>query len=78
MRVADEGMGIPHAEQQLIFSKFYRRSDLVLQEGAGAGLGLFIAQGLVSAMGGDMRVSSVEGRGSTFAFELPIAPERPG
>ncbi len=75
--VADEGVGIPHAEQQLIFSKFYRRSDLVLQEGTGAGLGLFIAQGLVSAMGGDMRVSSVEGRGSTFAFELPIAAGGP-
>ena len=75
--VADGGMGIPHAEQRLIFNKFYRRSDLVLQEGAGAGLGLFIAQGLVSAMGGDMRVSSVDGQGSTFAFELPLATETP-
>jgi two-component system, OmpR family, phosphate regulon sensor histidine kinase PhoR len=75
--VADEGIGIPHAEQQLIFSKFYRSSDLELQEGAGAGLGLFIARGLVSAMGGDMRVSSLEGRGSTFAFELPLAVEAP-
>jgi signal transduction histidine kinase len=39
----------------------------------GAGLGLFIAEGLVSAMGGSMRVSSVEGEGSSFAFELPLA-----
>ena len=75
IEVADEGVGIQHAEQQLIFSKFYRGSDPVLPQDSGAGLGLFIAQGLVAAMGGDMRVSSVEGRGSTFAFELPLAEE---
>ena len=71
--VADEGVGIPQAEQQLIFSKFYRRSDAFGQEEIGAGLGLFIAEGLVAAMGGTMRVSSIEGRGSSFAFELPAA-----
>jgi len=70
--VTDEGMGIPHAEHDLIFSKFYRRADMGTQEGMGAGLGLFIAEGLVSAMGGSMRVSSVEGEGSSFAFELPL------
>ncbi len=75
IQVADEGMGIPHAEQALIFSKFYRHSQLAGQEGVGAGLGLFIANGLVSAMGGEMRVSSLEGRGSSFVFELPLAAE---
>src|SRR5215208_5079512 len=71
--VVDEGMGIPQAEHQLIFSKFYRRSELTRQEAGGAGLGLFIAEGLLSAMGGSIRVASVEGRGSSFAFELPLA-----
>ncbi|MBA3717711.1 MAG: GAF domain-containing protein [Actinobacteria bacterium] len=71
--VTDEGVGIPQAEQELIFSKFYRRADLAGQEGMGAGLGLFIAEGLLSAMGGSIRVSSVEGQGSSFAFELPLA-----
>jgi signal transduction histidine kinase len=71
--VTDEGMGIPQAEHDLIFSKFYRRADMGSQEGMGAGLGLFIAEGLVSAMGGSIRVSSVEGEGSSFAFELPLA-----
>jgi two-component system phosphate regulon sensor histidine kinase PhoR len=75
IEVADQGIGIPHAEQALIFSKFYRRPDWAGQEGVGAGLGLFIAQGLVSAMGGDMRVSSSKGRGSRFVFELPLAAE---
>lgn len=73
--VADQGMGIPQAEHQLIFSKFYRRSDMTGQEGMGAGLGLFIAEGLLSAMGGSIRVSSVEGRGSSFVFELPLASD---
>jgi signal transduction histidine kinase len=40
----------------------------------GTGLGLFIAHGLVSAMGGRMWVDSREGAGSSFAFELPLAP----
>jgi PAS domain S-box-containing protein len=71
--ITDEGMGIPQAEHDLIFSKFYRRGELGRQEGMGAGLGLFIAEGLVSAMGGRVRVSSVEGEGSSFAFELPLA-----
>jgi signal transduction histidine kinase len=39
----------------------------------GTGLGLFIAHGLVSAMGGRMWVDSREGAGSSFAFELPLA-----
>ena len=42
----------------------------------GTGLGLFIARGLVTAMGGRIWVDSREGEGSNFAFELPLAPAR--
>jgi PAS domain S-box-containing protein len=75
MRVVDEGPGIPQSEQERIFRKFYRGSDSGgrLATVGGSGLGLFIAQGLVSAMGGAIRVNSAEGRGSSFEFELPIA-----
>ena len=69
--VEDEGVGIPAAEQERIFSKFYKAGG-----GQGTGLGLFIAQGLVREMGGRMWVDSEEGRGSRFAFELPLADER--
>ena len=70
--VADEGIGIPQADQEQIFRKFYRGSDAELRAGAGGtGLGLFIARGLVTAMGGRIWVSSHEGEGSRFAFELP-------
>ena len=66
--VADEGVGIPASQRERIFSKFYRGGD---DQSPGTGLGLFIAQGLVSAMGGRMWVDSEEGRGSRFTFELP-------
>jgi len=70
VRVDDEGVGIPPTEQQRIFTKFYRRAG---ESVAGTGLGLFIAQGLVAAMGGRIWVRSEEGRGSSFGFELPLA-----
>jgi len=72
--VADEGIGIPQAEQEQIFRKFYRGADADQRVGSGGtGLGLFIARGLVTAMGGRIWVESREGEGSTFAFELPAA-----
>jgi signal transduction histidine kinase len=75
VRVDDEGPGIPQAEQERIFRKFYRGGETVGRPAtaAGTGLGLFIAQGLVTAMGGRIWVSSHEGRGSSFGFELPLA-----
>ena len=73
VRVVDEGSGIPDAERERIFSKFHRTSGA---QAGGAGLGLFIARGLVTAMGGRIWVDSVEGGGSSFAFELPLANEQ--
>ncbi|HVS84667.1 MAG TPA: GAF domain-containing protein [Gaiellaceae bacterium] len=71
--VADEGIGIPQADQEQIFRKFYRGTDADQRGGAGGtGLGLFIARGLVTAMGGRIHVSSREGEGSRFAVELPL------
>ena len=67
--VEDEGVGIPQSEQERIFRKFYRGGDA----SSGTGLGLFIAQGLVSAMGGQITVESEEGKGSQFTFDLPLA-----
>jgi PAS domain S-box-containing protein len=75
--VEDEGIGIPLSDQEQIFRKFYRGADAEARVGAGGtGLGLFIARGLVTAMGGRISVSSREGKGSTFAIELPLAETR--
>jgi PAS domain S-box-containing protein len=68
LSVADQGVGIPDNEQERIFSKFYRVGDA---QTGGTGVGLFIAQGLVSALGGRITVQSTEGRGSSFIVELP-------
>jgi PAS domain S-box-containing protein len=72
--VADQGIGIPQADREQIFRKFYRGADAETRIGqGGTGLGLFIARSLVTAMGGRIWVESREGEGSTFAFELPAA-----
>ena len=74
MRVVDEGIGVPEEDQRRIFTKFFRGEAMVRDPvTGGTGLGLFIAHGLVSAMGGRMWVDSREGAGSSVAFELPLA-----
>jgi signal transduction histidine kinase len=73
--VADEGIGIPRADQQRIFTKFFRSERA--PAGQGTGLGLFLVRGLVTAMGGRIWVDSEEGSGSRFTFELPLAGEKP-
>jgi PAS domain S-box-containing protein len=76
VRVADEGAGVPAGEQERIFRKFYR-ADAAGPSAGGTGLGLFIARGLASAMGGRLWIDSETSRGASFVFELPTgAPGR--
>jgi PAS domain S-box-containing protein len=72
LRVTDEGIGIAPGEHERIFRKFYRSADAA----GGSGLGLFIVQGLVRAMGGRIWVDSDAGQGASFVFELPVARGR--
>jgi two-component system sensor histidine kinase KdpD len=69
MRVVDRGPGIPLAEQERIFAPFYRASGTA---GNGSGLGLAIVRGLIQANGGQVRVESLPGQGSSFVVELPL------
>jgi signal transduction histidine kinase len=71
--VRDEGLGIPPAEQERIFEKFYRLDPSLTRGVGGSGLGLYISRELVERMGGRLTVSSEAGRGSTFVVELPRA-----
>ncbi|HEY8193021.1 MAG TPA: GAF domain-containing protein [Gaiellaceae bacterium] len=70
VRVLDEGSGVPQNEQERIFRKFYRAEASTAAPG-GTGLGLFIARGLASAMGGRVWVDSDTEAGGCFVFELP-------
>jgi len=71
--VRDEGLGIPPAEQESIFEKFYRRDAGETNVHGGTGLGLYICRELVRRMGGTIGVRSEPGSGSTFFFVLPRA-----
>ena len=71
--VEDRGLGIPTAELPRIFEKFYRLDPELTRGVGGTGLGLYIARELVRRMNGRVDVESVEGEGSIFRVELPIA-----
>ncbi|HVD12616.1 MAG TPA: GAF domain-containing sensor histidine kinase [Gaiellaceae bacterium] len=73
VEVADEGIGIPLAEQGSVFEKFYRGDPQHRAVPGGTGLGLYISRELVRRMGGTIGVRSRPGEGSTFFFELPRA-----
>jgi NtrC-family two-component system sensor histidine kinase KinB len=66
--VSDDGAGIPRQYLPRVFEKFFRAPGQV--GGSGSGLGLSIAKDIVEAHGGKIRVQSIEGRGTTFAFTL--------
>jgi len=71
--VVDSGPGIPFAEQQRIFEKFYRSGPELTRAQGGTGLGLYISRELVQRMGGRLDVRSAPGAGATFVVELPRA-----
>lgn len=69
--VSDRGPGIPAADADRVFEKFYRVHQ---SEGGGVGLGLAICRGIVEAHGGTIRVLPRVAGGATFRFTLPAAP----
>lgn len=69
--VTDRGIGIPEAEQQRIFERFYRADQARSRRTGGTGLGLSIVKHAVQRHGGEIDVWSRPGRGSTFTIRLP-------
>lgn len=69
--VTDQGIGMPSNVISNLFHKFYR-SHRSRETVAGTGIGLYICKAIVESHGGTISVSSVEGRGSSFSFTLPI------
>ena len=69
--VVDQGIGIPPGEIDRIFERFYRVDPARHRSTGGTGLGLSIVKHVAATHGGDVRVWSVEGQGSTFTLTLP-------
>ena len=74
LSVRDTGAGIPRADMERIFERFYRSDRTRSLSVPGTGLGLAIVRHVVGNHDGDIRVDSVEGKGSTFTLRLPAGP----
>jgi len=70
--IKDTGVGIPKEDQRHLFQKFFRSSNVLKHQTQGSGLGLYIAKSIIERSGGKMGFQSLENKGSTFWFTLPI------
>jgi heavy metal sensor kinase len=74
LEVSDDGPGIPAHALPQVFERFYRADKARSRASGGAGLGLSIVKAICAAHNGEVKVSSQEGRGSSFRVELPLLP----
>ncbi|WP_411349944.1 ATP-binding protein [Paenibacillus sp. WLX2291] len=76
IRITDRGIGIPEKELPKVFDRFYRVDQArVRQDTGGSGLGLTLAQRIAEALGGSVRLESVENEGTTAIVTLPATAE---
>jgi hypothetical protein len=78
LRVRDTGRGIARAQQERVFEPFVQVGKRFAGDAPGTGLGLAISRDLARGMGGDLRVRSAEGAGSTFTVTLRRAVDAAG
>jgi signal transduction histidine kinase len=75
LSVADTGIGIPAADSDRLFQRFFRARNATDAAIPGTGLGLAICKGIVDAHGGDIVVESQAGEGTTVRVYLPMTTE---
>jgi signal transduction histidine kinase len=75
--VADTGIGIPDADRDELFTRFFRASNATKRAIPGTGLGLAIVQTIIAGHGGELSLQSQEGTGTTVSVRLPLAESVP-
>ena len=75
LSVTDTGIGIPKAQLNKIFERFFRVTNETENTYSGLGLGLYISSEILKRHNGSIGVESEEGKGSVFYFELPVATD---
>ncbi len=74
--VKDNGIGVPEADQAHLFNKFFRATNARRARPDGTGVGLFLAKKVIDDHDGQIIFESIEGKGSTFGFRIPITNKK--